>query len=457
MLSTRATLLAFSLTLLAQMAAPLHAEVTAQVVYQPIVLPVRISPDAALSVQPDHSNWLYALGEQATLRITGPAGTRVRYRLGPEQHEGAAIDAALPPGGLLLTVRSPQAPGFVRCIVNVPGSDQPVATTTIGFSPERIAPTQTEPADFDAFWRRQKQQLDAVPPEYRLTPAPQLSTDAVAVYYLRYRMFSNWAGPSYFHGVLSVPRGAGPYPVALYVPGAGVRPYRGQTGMASHGVITLELGVHGIALDYPRELYEELDRGVLNDYNRFNLDDPEAFYYRRVYLGVQRAADYLTSHPQFNGRQFIVTGGSQGGQLSLMLAGLDQRVTGVAAAFPAFSDVTGYLHGRAGGWPGLFRQNADGSRRDAPVEPKRITSTYYDSVNFARRIRVPGHYFAGFNDTVTPPTSVFAAFNSISAPRRIVLAPEQGHKTSREQQALIDQWILDQLGLAEMSVIQTSR
>ena len=36
----------------------------------------------------------------------------------------------------------------------------------------------------------------------------------------------------------------------------------------------------------------------------------------------------------------------------------------------------------------------------------------------------------------------------IRAPRRIVLAPEQGHKTSREQQALIDAWILGQLGLA---------
>lgn len=444
----RTTLLILGLALLAQLNAPLHAEVAASAAYAPIVLPVQASADAVLTVQPDHSNWLYALGETATLRINGPAGSRVRYRLGPEQHEGNAIDSVLPAGGLVLTVRSPAAPGFVRCIVSAQGSDQPGATATIGFSPERIAPTQTEPADFDAFWRRQKQQLDAVPPEYRLTPAPQLSTDAVAVYYLRYRMFSNWAGPSYFFGVLSVPRGAGPFPAVLYVPGAGVRPYRGQTGMAAHGVITLELGVHGIALDYPRELYEELDRGVLNEYNRFNLDDPQAYYYRRVYLGVQRAADYLTSHPQFNGKQFIVTGGSQGGQLSLMLAGLDRRVTGVAAAFPAFSDVTGYLYGRAGGWPGLFRANADGTRRDAPIEAKRITSSYYDSVNFARRIRVPGHYFAGFNDTVTPPTSVFAAFNSISAPRHIVLAPEQGHHTSREQQALIDQWIIGQLGVA---------
>lgn len=417
---------------------------------QQTVLPVQpagTNVPTALTVTPDRANWLYRLGEGAVIHIEGPAGAKVRYRLGPEQYEAAPVEAVLPAGGLRLAVAAPTEPGFVRCIVQVEGRPELDTTVTLGFSPERIAPTQTEPEDFDRFWRQQKAALDAVPPEYQLTPAPALSTGAVDVYYLRYRMFSNWAGPSHFHGVLSVPRGEGPLPVILYVPGAGVRPYFGQTAMAAKGAITLELGVHGIALDYPRELYQALDRGVLDNYNRFNLDNREAYYFRRVYLGVQRAADYLASHPRWNGRQFIVTGGSQGGQLSLMLAGLDRRVTGVAAAFPAYSDVTGHLHGRAGGWPGLFRRRADGSRHDEPVEPKRATSAYYDTVNFARRVQVPGHYFVGFNDTVTPPTSVYAAFNTLTAPKQLLVAPEQGHRISPAQQQRIDAWIAGQLGL----------
>jgi cephalosporin-C deacetylase-like acetyl esterase len=438
--------LGFAIGVLAQAWPAAHAEPATPAVER-AVLPVQRQANAQITVRPDHEDWLYALGERAELRIEGPAGMKIRYRLGPEQFEGAPVEAVLPPGGLRLAVPSPSAPGFVRCTVSP--ADQPEFKTmaTVGFSPERIIPTQTEPADFDEFWRKQKTLLDAVQPDYTLTPAAKLSNDAVEVFYLRYRMFSNWAGPGYFHGVLSVPRGAGPYPVVLYVPGAGVRPYFGQTAMARKGVITLELGVHGIALDYPRELYQELDRGVLDEYNRFNLDDRNRYYYRRIYLGVMRGADYLAGHPKWNGKQFIVTGGSQGGQLSLMLAGIDKRVTGVAAAYPAYSDVTGYLSGRAGGWPGLFRPTAEGGRMDEPVEPKRITTGYYDSVNFARRIRVPGHYFMGFNDTVTPPTSVYAAFNTVSAPRRIVIAPEQGHKTSAQQQQMIDAWILGQLGL----------
>jgi cephalosporin-C deacetylase-like acetyl esterase len=447
----RRAILAAGLGLLAQPWTLALADAPAAHVSSRTVLPVQARAGAALTVRPDHDNWLYALGERAELRIEGLPGTKVSYRLGAEQFEGTPVQAVLPEGGLRLMVPSPAAPGFVRCTVTL--ADQPDAKTTamatIGFSPERIVPTQAEPTDFDEFWRKQKAMLDAVPPEYTLTPAPKLSNDAVEVFYLRYRMFSNWSGPSYFFGVLSVPRGPGPYPVALYLPGAGVRPYFGQTGMARKGVITLELGVHGIALDYPEELYQQLGRGVLNEYNRFNLDDRDRYYFRRIYLGVMRGADYLASHPKWNGKQFIVTGGSQGGQLSMMLAGFDKRITGVAAAYPAYSDVTGYLHGRAGGWPALFKPTADGGRTDEPVEPKRITTGYYDSVNFARRIRVPGHYFMGFNDTVTPPTSVSAAFNTIKAPTQIVIAPEQGHAISPAQQRLVDTWILQQFGLAQ--------
>ena len=38
-----------------------------------------------------------------------------------------------------------------------------------------------------------------------------------------------------------------------------------------------------------------------------------------------------------------------------MTAALDRRVTRVAAYYPALSEVTGYLHARAGGWPHMFR------------------------------------------------------------------------------------------------------
>jgi cephalosporin-C deacetylase-like acetyl esterase len=212
-------------------------------------------------------------------------------------------------------------------------------------------------------------------------------------------------------------------------------------------MITLQVGVHGIPVNLPKELYDELYRGALANYNRINLDDRYNYYYRRVYLGCLRSCDYLASLPKWDGKNLIVMGGSQGGQLTIVTAALDPQVTALAASYPAYSDVTGYLRGRTGGWPGLFRPGADGKPGDAPIEAKLVTTAYYDTVNFAKRLKVSGFYFWGYNDETCPPTSTFAAYNVITAPKQLTLALEQGHRTSPAQEAIIDNWVLRQVGL----------
>jgi cephalosporin-C deacetylase-like acetyl esterase len=68
-------------------------------------------------------------------------------------------------------------------------------------------------------------------------------------------------------------------------------------------------------------------------------------------------------------------------------------------------------------------------------------------VNFARRLRVPGIYFQGYNDVVCPPTSVFAVYNTITAPKQLVLGLDQGHAWSATQQAPMDAWVYEHLGI----------
>jgi cephalosporin-C deacetylase-like acetyl esterase len=407
-----------------------------------------------LKVTPDRADWTYVRGTAASFRVTldlspYPAeGVPIRYKLGPEMLEGAEKTAVVPADGLVLPVTAPAEPGFVRCSVTATLGGKPVtALATIGYAPEQIKPTQTEPADFDAFWEKQKATLAKVEPDYRLEPAPDLSTATVESFHLSFQNVGGWSGPSRIYGVLCVPRRAGTFPVVLSLPGAGVRPYKGNRGMAEKGVITLQIGIHGIPVNMPLETYDSLGRGALDNYNRFNLDKRDAYYFRRVYLGCLRAADYLTTHPKWDGKNLVIMGGSQGGQLSIMTAALEPRVTAIAALYPAFSDVSGYLSGRAGGWPGLFRPTAGGGVNDAPVEPKLLTTTYYDTVNFARRLRVPGIYFQGYNDVVCPPTSVFAVYNTITAPKQLVLGLEHGHAWSATQQAPLDAWVYQHLGL----------
>lgn len=409
-------------------------------------------PDAPLQVSLAHPDWTYRVGEPATFVIKVAArpypaeGIRIAYRLGPDMLEGAERTAVVPPEGLSLPVPAQTKPGFVRCIVTASVDGKPYqATATAAFSPLELRPVQQEPADFDKFWDTQKRELAAVPPEFKLTPAPALSNADVEVSYLSFRNVPQLRNShaTHIYGVLSVPRGAGPYPAVLQVPGAGVRGYKGLPELAAKGFITLQIGIHGIPVDLPDEVYEELRYGALESYNRFNLDNRDAYYYRRVYLGALRALDYLAQHPKWDRKHLISQGGSQGGQLAIMASALDPRVSLTIASYPAYSDVTGYLHGRAGGWPGLFRNDADGRRQDQPVEPKVATSAYYDTVNFARRLRTPVLFYAGYNDMVTPPTSTFAVYNTIPTARTLVAEPQQVHMTSDAHRATIEKWMVE--------------
>jgi cephalosporin-C deacetylase len=390
----------------------------------PTFIPVARKPESKLSLTPDRGDWTYALGAKATIEIKfdikpyPEKGIEIKYKLGPEMREGEEKSAVVPAAGLVLPVNSPTEPGFIRCIVTANLDGKSVReVATVGFSPEKIVPTQTEPADFDAFWAQQKAALAKIPADYQLTPAPKLSNDRIEVFYLSFQNVGNYKGPGRFYGVLAVPRGEGPFPIALNVPGAGVRAYQGNLKLAERGVITLQVGIHGIPVNLPEELYDQLERGALKEYPKYNLDDRYEYYYRRVYLGVLRAADYLANLAKWDRKNFVVSGSSQGGQLTIMTAALDSRVTAIAANYPAYSDVSGYLRGRTGGWPNLFRKQSDGKISDQPVEPKLLTTTYYDTVNFARRVKVPSHFFFGYNDDVTAPTSTFAAYNTVTAPK----------------------------------------
>lgn len=205
-------------------------------------------------------------------------------------------------------------------------------------------------------------------------------------------------------------------------------------------MITLEIGVHGIPVNQPKEIYDQLLAGALRDYWLFNLDDRDAYYYRRVVLSSLRSVDFLAARPNWDGRNLLVAGASQGGFLAIATAALDGRVTGLAATHPALCDVTGDLHGRPGGWPRPFQPSATGPSRHA-TPAKIATTAYYDTVNFARRLKVPGYYTWGYNDDTCAPTSMFAAYNVIPAPKQLGLTLELGHAYTAEQWDAIQAWI----------------
>jgi cephalosporin-C deacetylase len=334
-------------------------------------------------------------------------------------------------------------PGFLRCAATttVDGRDYR-AVGTAAYAPEAIESAVEDPSDFDAFWAEGKAALAKLPIDARLTPKPDLSTSKADVYHVSLQNVGSrpGEGTSRFYGILAVPGGEGPFPAIMNPPGAGARAYRGLVDWAEKGYLTLQVGIHGIPVDLPDELYDSLLFGPLRawqGYPTFNLDDRDAYYFHRVYLGCVRADDFLVGHPKWDQKTLIVTGGSQGGALTITTAGLDPRVSAIAPQFPALADMAGYLKGRAGGWPHLFKDEEDAHRTPAKIR----TAAYYDVVNFARRVKAPGLYSWGWNDEICPPTSMHAAYNVVTAPKKLLLAVETGHFTVPEQAARVERWI----------------
>lgn len=422
-----------------------------------------VPPQAALRVAtvqvrvaPDHRDWTYRLGEPAHFKVTVVAdntpldNVTVTYSAGPEMMPAEKKTASVPLDGLVIDGGTMQQPGFLRCIVTTEFAGKIYrGVATAAFEPEKIAATQTEPADFDAFWQAGKDELAKIPVDARVTLLPDACTATVNVYHVNFRTIGpNWtAAPARIYGILCEPKKPGRYPAVLKVPGAGVRPYSGDKGLAERGVITLEIGIHGIPVNLPQEVYDQLYAGALTGYWQFNLDDKNAFYYRRVYLSCVRANDFLASREMWDGNNLLVMGASQGGQLSIVTAALDPRVTGLACTHPAFCDVSGELHGRAGGWPHPFKPDDSGKPSANATPAKLETATYYDAVNFARRLKVPGYYNWGYNDDVCPPTSTWAAYNVVTAPKQLGLTLELAHSYTPEQWEAINAWVVKALGL----------
>ena len=399
-----------------------------------------------VTVTPDHKDWNYKIGEKATFVVNVlRSGTLldnavVDYEAGPEMYPDTKKEGVTLKDGTMRWTGTMKKAGFYRLKVtaHVGGKDYQ-GMCTAAFSPEQLRPTTENPSDFDEFWT--KTLADArntsLEPTRRLLP--ERCTEAVNVYEVSFQNI-RWGSRTY--GILCMPTKPGKYPALLRVPGAGVRPYQGDTYTASKGVITLEIGIHGIPVTMEQKVYDNLMEGAVNCYWNYGMDSRDDSYYKRVIVGAVRAVDYIAQMPEWNGTSVGVTGSSQGGFLSLAVAALDKRITFYGAVHAALCDHTASLKGVACGWPHYFYYDVK------HADPKKIeTSRYYDGVNFARRITCPGWFSFGYNDDVVPPTTSFATYNVVTAPKEVHPYQLTGHYWYQEQWDEWEAWLLRQMGI----------
>jgi cephalosporin-C deacetylase len=396
---------------------------------------------------PGAADWKYTVNQPASVQVTVLKNdvpleeVAISYEFGPEMLPAEKKgNMKLRKGQGRIDMGTSKEPGFRQLVVKTEYQGKTYSSQVkIGFSPEKIAPTVALPADFIAFWEEAKTQAAKVPMDARLTYLPEHSTTTIDVYLVN---LQNYKQGQRLYGYLCKPKAPGKYPVLFSPPGAGVKPASPSTFFAEQGFISLSIEIHGLSPMLDSDTYKNISN-AFGDYMFNKLDDRDNYYYKSVYLGCVRSVDYLCSLPEFDGKNVVVTGGSQGGALAIVTAALDKRVKALASFYPALCDLTGYLHGRAGGWPHLLSPRY-AATTNTPA--KISTIGYYDVVNFARQITVPGFYSWGYNDNTCPPTSVYAAVNAVKAPKTIAITPISGHWRFGETNQESMEWLKQQVG-----------
>ncbi|AUS07042.1 acetylxylan esterase [Pseudotamlana carrageenivorans] len=396
--------------------------------------------------EPNHKDWLYKLGEEAniTIRVYRYGvlldAAVVNYSIGedmmPEEKQGKVT---LNHGVATVPIGTMNTPGFRDCKLSLNYKNKRYSYhIKVGFEPEKLTPYTKFPNDFKSFWDDALKKASTCPMVVEREFVSEFSNDKINCYLLKIQSVQKG---HFFYAYLTLPKKQGKFPIVISPPGAGIKPMNPSKDLfyAENGFIRLDMEIHGIRPNLDAHTYSEISKAFGNKNNSYlvnGLDDKEHYYMKGVYLSCIRAVDYLVTLPEWDGKNLIAQGGSQGGALALITTGLDKRVTACAANHPALSDMARYKINKAGGYPHLFT-TFEGMDTPEKLE----TLEYFDVVNFAKLIKVPVFMTWGFNDNVCPPTTSYIVYNTIQSPKEALITPVNEHWISLETRYNIMDWI----------------
>ena len=147
-----------------------------------------------ISVQPDHKDWNYKIGEKATFTVSVLKSNtlldhvQVDLEAGPVMYPDIRKKDITLKEGTLTWSGTLRTPGFYRLKVtaHVDGKDYE-GLCTVGFNPERIQSKVVNPSDFDTFWQGALDQARLVDLDPTRTLISERCTKDVNVYEVSFR------------------------------------------------------------------------------------------------------------------------------------------------------------------------------------------------------------------------------------------------------------------------------
>lgn len=286
------------------------------------------------------------------------------------------------------------------------------------------------PADFDAYWAAALRELDATDPQPELRPATAIAPHHTEAFDL---WFTGVGGARIYAKYLRPKNStAKKHPAVLQFHG-----YSGHSGDWLEKFGWPAEGFCYAAMDCRGQGGRSEDSGrvkgtTLRGHIVRGLDDPDPrnLAFRQIFLDTAQLARVVMSFAEVDADRVGCFGASQGGALALACAALEPRIRRAAPVFPFLCDYQRV-------WEMDLTKDAYEELRTffRAFDPRHERETeiftklgYIDCQHLAPRIRAEVLMFTSLMDTICPPSSQFAAYNKISAPKNHVLYPDFTHE-----------------------------
>jgi cephalosporin-C deacetylase len=283
------------------------------------------------------------------------------------------------------------------------------------------------PADFDAYWDEALAEMNSVDAQVELVPS-WFQTDAAECFDL---YFTGVRGAR-IHAKYVKPRNVeGKHPAIVQFHG-----YTGHSGDWADKLVYASLGFSILSLDCRGQGGRSEDIGGVKGNTHHGhiirgLDgEPHDLLFRHIFLDTAQLAGIAMSLPEVDPSRVGAIGGSQGGGLAIACAALAPGIKKVAPVYPFLSDYRrvwemdlakdAYAELRT-----YFRLFDPQHQREDEVFEK---LGYIDIQNLAPRIQGEVMMGVGLMDPICPPSTQFAAYNKITAPKSLEIYPDFGHE-----------------------------
>ena len=287
------------------------------------------------------------------------------------------------------------------------------------------------PSDFDPFWEKSLAEMRSIDANVEL-----IAADFQAPNVECFDLFFTGVGDARLHAKSLRPANAkSPHPAVLLFHG-----YTGDSGdwfdklgfvTAGFTVAALDCrGQGGLSEDAGKVFGNTLHGHIIRGLDDALRSSPEKLLFRQIFLDTAQLAKIVMEMPDVDASRIGVTGGSQGGALTIACAALEPRIKRAAPLYPFLSD---YLrvwemdHAKD-----AYKELQEYFRHSDPMH--KLESTIFEKLGYidiqflAPRVEAEVLWGISLMDTICPPSSQFAVYNKLTSPKKMTIYPDFGHE-----------------------------